>query len=94
MKYSTEDQQFGSIAVSQLAGPIDTLFDLEAGTVADGAKTLGYTLLTGLGIYAAIKALPLLNEVRTSFTRSKKAKFDLLESEARAAEAVKRASRG
>ena len=43
MKYSTEDQQFGSIAVSQPAYPIYTLFDL-SWYCCDGAKTLGYTL--------------------------------------------------
>ena len=94
MKYSTEDQQLGSLEVSQLGGPIDTLLDLKDGTVASGAKTLGFTLLTGLGVYAAVKSIPLLLDIKEKRARAQKADFDLLESEARATEAVKRAARG
>ena len=94
MKYSTEDQQLGSLEVSQLGGPIDTLLDLKDGTVASGAKTLGFTLLTGLGVYAAVKSIPLLLEIKEKRARAQKANFDLLESEARATEAVKKAARG
>ena len=94
MKYSTEDQQLGSLEVSQLGGPIDSLRDLKDGTVASGAKTLGFTLLTGLGVYAAVKSIPLLLDIKEKRARAQKADFDLLESEARATEAVKRAARG
>lgn len=94
MKYSTEDQQLGSIQVAPMGAVADTVLGLEDGTVAKVSTNIGLTL-AGLGAaYLAIRTLPLLNDVRTSFTRSKKAKFDLLESEARAAEAVKRAARG
>jgi len=94
MKYSTEDQQLGNIQVGPMGAVADTVLGLEDGTVAKVSTNIGLTL-AGLGAaYLAIKSLPLLNEVRASFTRSKKAKFDLIESEANAAAAVKRAARG
>jgi len=94
MKYSTEDQQLGSIKVAPMGAVVDTMLGWEDGTIAKTATNIGWTL-AGLGAaYLAIRTLPLANEVRASFARTKKAKFDLLESEARAASAVKNAARG
>lgn len=94
MKYSTEDQQLGSLEASQLGGPIDTLLDFSDGTVAEGVRTLGWTLAS-LGVaYTVIKTIPLFLDIKEKRARAQKADFDLLESKAKASEAVKRAARG
>lgn len=94
MKYSTEDQQLGSIQTAQLGTVLDDLLEVSSGTIASTTKTIGYALL-GIGVVTAVvKAGPLINDFITSGARKREAKNRALAAEADAIVAVRRASKG